>query len=53
MRRAMISIALSWRLGRGLHAPIVLWLGMAAALAADYPSWPIRLIVSFPAGGAS
>jgi tripartite-type tricarboxylate transporter receptor subunit TctC len=53
MRRAMISSALLWRAGCLLHVPIVLWLGMTAALAADYPSRPIRLIVSFPAGGAS
>jgi tripartite-type tricarboxylate transporter receptor subunit TctC len=36
-----------------LPAAAALWLGAAPAAAADYPSRPIHLIVSFPPGGAS
>jgi tripartite-type tricarboxylate transporter receptor subunit TctC len=36
-----------------LCATLVLFLGVTAALADDYPSRPIHLIVSFPPGGAS
>ncbi len=40
-----ISRKLAWLLSAGLSASI------AAAVAADYPTRPIRLVVPYPAGG--
>src|SRR5271155_3869041 len=53
MRRAKVSRTPMRRFEGFLCAIFVLLVGAMAAQADDYPSRPIRLIVSFPAGGAS